>query len=263
MTEHVITAVDKGVLTLTLNRPDKKNALTDAMYKALADGIEQAERDPAIRVTLFRANGDAFTAGNDLADFAAAGNAPASGTETGLQRNVTRFLENLATAEKPLIAAVNGLAVGVGVTMLLHCDLAYAGESATFQMPFVNLGLIPEAGSTLLLPRLVGLQKAADLFLTGKKIGAAKAEAIGIVADVFADDALQAEALLRAQTLAARAPTAVKLTKALLKGDDRAAVLAQQKKEGAHFAAQLRSAEVKEAIAAFFEKRAPDFSKLS
>ncbi len=263
MTDHVITAADKGVLTLTLNRPEKKNALTDGMYKALADGIERAERDPAIRVVLFRANGDAFTAGNDLADFAAAGNAPANASDGGLQSNVTRFLQNLATAEKPLIAAVNGLAVGVGVTMLLHCDLAYAGESATFQMPFVNLGLIPEAGSTLLLPRLVGLQKAADLFLTGKKIGAAKAEAIGIVADVFPDAELQAEALARAETLAAKAPTAVRLTKALLKSDDRAAVLAQQKKEGAHFAAQLRSAEVKEAISAFFEKRAPDFSKLS
>lgn len=262
MTEHVITAVEKGVLTLTLNRPEKKNALTAAMYGALADGLERAEQDPSIRVTLIRANGDAFTAGNDLADFAAAGSTPVE-TQSNEKPHVTRFLENLAIAEKPIVAAVNGLAVGVGVTMLLHCDLVYAGASATFQMPFVNLGLLPEAGSTLLLPRLVGLQKANDLVLTGKKIGAEKAEAMGLVAEVLPDAALQAEALARAEALAAKAPTAVKLTKALLKGDDRPAVLAQQKKEGAHFAAQLRSAEVKEAISAFFEKRAPDFSKFS
>ncbi len=262
MTDHVLTAVDKGVLTLTLNRPDKKNALTAAMYGALADGIERAESDPSIRVTLFRANGDAFTAGNDLTDFAAAGAAPVA-APSNEKPHVTRFLENLASAEKPLVAAVNGLAVGVGVTMLLHCDLVYAGAAATFQMPFVNLGLVPEAGSTLLMPRLIGLQKAADLFLTGRKIGAEKAEALGLVAEVFADATLQADALARAEALAAKAPNAVRITKALLKGDDRALVLAQQKKEGAQFATQLRSAEVKEAIAAFFEKRPPDFSKLS
>lgn len=262
MTDHVLTAVDKGVLTLTLNRPDKKNALTAAMYGALADGIERAESDPSIRVTLFRANGDAFTAGNDLADFAAAGATPVA-APSNEKPHVTRFLENLASAEKPLVAAVNGLAVGVGVTMLLHCDLVYAGAAATFQMPFVNLGLVPEAGSTLLMPRLIGLQKAADLFLTGRKIGAEKAEALGLVAEVFADAALQTEALARAEALAAKAPNAVRITKALLKGDDRVLVLAQQKKEGTQFATQLRSAEVKEAIAAFFEKRPPDFSKLS
>lgn len=261
MTDHVLAATDKGVQTLTLNRPDKKNALTAAMYGALADGLERAERDASIRVTLIRANGDAFTAGNDLADFAAAGATPVD-RQPDEKPHVTRFLENLATAEKPLIAAVNGLAVGVGVTMLLHCDLVYAGEAATFQMPFVNLGLVPEAGSTLLLPRLVGMQKAADLFLTGKKIDAARAEALGLIAEVFPDASLQAEALARAEALAAKAPNAVRLTKALLRGEDRGAVLARQKKEGADFANQLRSAEVKEAISAFFEKRAPDFSKL-
>lgn len=261
MTDHVIVTFEDGVQTLTLNRPDKKNALTPEMYAALADGIERAETDPQIRVTLFQANGDAFTAGNDLGDFAKAGTAPV--TQSNEKTPVARFLENLATAEKPLIASVNGLAVGVGVTMLLHCDLVYAGASSTYQMPFVNLGLVPEAGSTLLLPRLVGLQKAADLFLTGKKISAEKAEAMGIVAEVFADADLRTEALARAKTLASKAPNAVKITKALLKGDDRKAVLDQQRKEGEHFGTQLRSAEVKEAISAFFEKRPADFSKLS
>jgi enoyl-CoA hydratase/carnithine racemase len=261
MTEHVIVSLEKGVQTLTLNRPDKKNALTPEMYGALADGIERAERDPNIRVTLITATGDAFTAGNDLADFAKAGATPVD-AKPETKPHVTRFLENIAAAEKPLIAAVNGLAVGVGVTMLLHCDLVYAGASATFQMPFVNLGLVPEAGSTLLLPRLVGMQKATDLFLTGKKIGAEKAEALGIAAEVFPDNALPGEALARAQALAAKAPNAVRITKALLKGKDRALVAAQSQAEAAHFGAQLRSAEVKEAISAFFEKRPADFSKL-
>lgn len=260
MTDHVQTSIDKGVLTITLNRPDKKNALTEAMYAALADGLEQAANTPSIRAVLLSANGDAFTAGNDLSDFAAAGNKPA-GNEAG-ERPVGRFLRLIATAEKPIIAAVNGLAVGVGVTMLLHCDLVYAGESATFQMPFVNLGLIPEAGSTLLLPRMIGAQKAGELFLTGKKIGAAKAEQMGIVADVFPDAELQARARGIAQEIAAKAPTAIKLTKQLLRGgENHAEVAARMAEEGAHFGAQLRSAEVKEAISAFFEKRQPDFSK--
>jgi enoyl-CoA hydratase/carnithine racemase len=261
MTEHVLVTLEGGVQTLTLNRPDKKNALTSEMYGALADGIERADRDPAIRVTLITATGDAFTAGNDLGDFAKAGSTPAEDAPK-TKPNVTRFLEALAEAEKPLVAAVNGLAVGVGVTMLLHCDLVYAGANATFQMPFVNLGLVPEAGSTYLLPRLIGMQKAADLFLTGKKIGAEKAEAMGLVADVFPDNALSEEALQRARALAAKAPNAVRITKALLKAKDRPLVAEAREQEGRHFAAQLRSAEVKEAISAFFEKRAPDFSKL-
>lgn len=262
MTDHVLVTLENGVQTLTLNRPEKKNALTPEMYGALADGIERAERDPKILVTLITAAGDAFTAGNDLGDFAKAGATPAD-DKPATKPHVTRFLENIAEAEKPIVAAVNGLAVGVGVTMLLHCDLVYAGASATFQMPFVNLGLVPEAGSTFLLQRLIGIQKAADLFLTGKKIGAEKAEALGLVAEVFPDNALPGEALARAQALAAKAPNAVRITKALLKGKDRARVAEAREAEAKHFGAQLRSAEVKEAISAFFEKRAPDFSKLS
>lgn len=260
MSDHVLTSIDKGVLTITLNRPDKKNALTEAMYAAVGDGLQQAAETPSIRAVLITANGDAFTAGNDLGDFAAAGNRPAD--DGSVERPVARFLRLIATAEKPIIAAVNGLAVGVGVTMLLHCDLVYAGESATFQMPFVNLGLIPEAGSTLLLPRMIGVQKAGELFLTGKKIGAAKAEQVGIVADVFPDAELQGRARGIAQEIAAKAPTAIKLTKQLLRGGaNHTEVATRMAEEGAHFGAQLRSAEVKEAISAFFEKRQPDFSR--
>lgn len=262
MTDHVLVSVEDGVQIVTMNRPDKKNALTAEMYKVLADAIEVADRTPEIRVTLYTGSGGSFTAGNDLGDFAKAGTAPVDEKPTE-KTHVQRFLENLANAKKPIVASVNGLAVGVGVTMLLHCDLVYAGASATFQMPFVNLGLVPEAGSTFLLQRQIGIQKAADLFLTGKKLGAEKAEAIGLVADVFPDNELPIEALARAKALAAKAPNAVRATKALLKDNDRDRVGEARESEGRIFAAQLRSDEVKEAIGAFFEKRAPDFSKFS
>lgn len=203
MTEQVLVALEQGVQILTLNRPSKKNALTEEMYGALADGLERADRDPAIRVTLITATSGAFTAGNDMGDFAKAGSTPVENTAAE-PSHVARFIQGLREVEKPIVAAVNGLSVGIGVTMLLHCDLVYAAASATFQMPFVKLGLVPEAGSTLLLPRLIGLQKAADLFLTSKKIDARTAEALGLVAEVFADHALPAEALARAQALAAQ-----------------------------------------------------------
>ncbi|MEQ8592850.1 MAG: enoyl-CoA hydratase [Parvibaculum sp.] len=260
MTDHVLVTIEDGVQIVTINRPDKKNALTAEMYKVLADAIETADADPKIRVTYYTGTGDSFTAGNDLADFAKAGTTPVD-EQPKEKPHVTRFLENLANAEKPVVAAVNGLAVGVGVTMLLHCDLVYAGASATFQMPFVNLGLVPEAGSSFLLQRQIGIQKAADLFLTGKKIGAEKAEAIGLVADVFPDNELTVEALARAKALAAKAPNAVRATKALLKDNDRPRVGEAREAEARVFGAQLRSDEVKEAISAFFDKRAPDFSK--
>jgi len=260
MTDHVLVTVEDGVQIVTINRPDKKNALTAEMYKVLADAIEIADADPKIRVTYYTGTGGSFTAGNDLGDFAKAGATPVD-EKPAEKPHVTRFLENLAEAKKPVVAAVNGLAVGVGVTMLLHCDLVYAGTSATFQMPFVNLGLVPEAGSTFLLQRQIGIQKAADLFLTGKKIDAAKAEAIGLVADVFPDNELPVEALQRAKALAAKAPNAVRATKALLKDNDRPRVGEAREAEGRVFASQLRTDEVKEAISAFFETRTPDFSK--
>lgn len=262
MTEQVLVALEQGVQILTLNRPSKKNALTEEMYGALADGLERADRDPAIRVTLITATSGAFTAGNDMGDFAKAGSTPVENTAAE-PSHVARFIQGLREVEKPIVAAVNGLSVGIGVTMLLHCDLVYAAASATFQMPFVKLGLVPEAGSTLLLPRLIGLQKAADLFLTSKKIDARTAEALGLVAEVFADHALPAEALARAQALAAQPPNAVKIVKALLRRGDRDHVAAQADAENIHFASQLRTAEVKEAVSAFLEKRPADFSKVA
>lgn len=251
----VTTALDAGVLSIIMNRPDKKNALTHAMYAAMADALEQAERDAAIRVALITGAGDAFTAGNDLGDFMSA---PPQGADAP----VFRFLRAIASASKPVIAAVNGLAVGVGTTMLLHCDLVYAARSATFTAPFVNLALVPEAASSLLLPQRIGHAKAAELFLLGAKLDAAGAEAAGLVAAVFDDAALLAEATSRAKALAAKAPNAVRLTKALMKRQPEP-VAERMAEEARHFGAQLTSPEVREAITAFMQKRAPDFSSFS
>src|SRR5665647_96490 len=160
-TDLIQSELSEGILTLCINRPDKKNALNLAMYQALADGLREADRVDAVRAILIRGGEACFTSGNDLADFLEA-------PQTGPESPVMQFLIAISEARKPIVAAVNGVAVGVGVTMLLHCDLVYAGRGATFQMPFVNLGLCPEAGSTLLLPRIMGHQRAAELLLLGE-----------------------------------------------------------------------------------------------
>lgn len=248
----ILTSRADGILTITFNRPDKKNALTSAMYATLADALEAAETDNAVRVILFTGNGGAFTAGNDLQDFL---NNPPEGDNTP----VFRFLRAISLASKPMIAAVSGVAVGVGTTMLLHCDLVYAAENAKLSLPFVNLALVPEAASSLLLPRMVGHHRAAELFLLGEPFTAAAAKEYGIVNAVFAEDRLLDEATAVARKIAAKPPTAVKLTKQLLrqtKGD----VAGQMAAEGAHFRAQLKSAEAREAMTAFFEKRPPKFA---
>ena len=251
----VTTTLEAGVLSIVMNRPEKKNALTHAMYAAMADALERAERDAAIRVSLITGSGDAFTAGNDLGDFMSA---PPQGGDAP----VFRFLRAISSARKPVVAAVNGLAVGVGTTMLLHCDLVYAARSATFTAPFVNLALVPEAASSLLLPQRIGHAKAAELFLLGAKLDAAQAEAAGLVAAVFDDATLLTEATTRAKALAAKAPNAVRMTKELMKRQPEP-VDARMAEEARHFGAQLASPEVREAITAFMQKRAPDFSKTS
>lgn len=258
MSEHIIAKRDGAILRLGFNRPDKKNAITTGMYAALADGLAEAQEDAAIRAVLFEANGDYFTSGNDVGDFMS-GAAMESDAAGG--RPVERFLRAIATAEKPLVAGVQGPAVGVGVTMLFHCDLVYASEAATFHTPFVDLALVPEASSSLLLPRIAGHARATEMLLLGEKIDAARAREFGFVNDVVAGGALEKTALGAARRLAEKAPEALRLTKQLMKGD-REEILARMKKEGAHFAAQLQSAEFREAGAAFLQKRKPDFSKL-
>jgi enoyl-CoA hydratase/carnithine racemase len=249
--EHVVAARDGAVLTITMSRPAKKNALTHAMYGAMADALGSAATDGSVRVILITGTGDAFTAGNDLGDFL---NAPPAGAEAP----VFRFLTALSTAEKPVVAAVNGLAVGIGTTMLLHCDLVYAARSAVFSAPFVNLALVPEAASSLLLPGRIGHAKAAELFLLGGRMDAKQAEASGLVTAVFDDGVLRTEAMDRARSLAAKAPSAVRATKMLMKRGEEP-IAERMRAEALQFAAQLKSAELREAIKAFTEKRAPDF----
>ena len=251
MSDTILVVPDNHVLTLTLNRPDKKNALTHAMYDRLASEIAAAQTNDAIRCVVITGTGDMFTSGNDLMDFR---NSPPLGQDTP----VSRFLSAISTAEKPLIAAVNGLAVGVGLTMLLHCDLVIASETAGFKAPFVDLALVPEAASSLLLPQRVGHAWANDIFLTGRTVTAEEALRLGIVSRIVAQDALAGETASLAAALSAKAPAAVKATKSLMKSANDQ-VPARMAEESALFVRQLQSAEFMEAVNAFMEKRPPKF----
>ena len=252
MTDHVRTEAADGVLRLTLARPEKKNALTRAMYEALTAALDAAAADPAVRVVLLHGEGGSFTAGNDLADFV-------QHPPTGEDSPVFRFLLAAATFPKPLVAAVEGHAVGIGTTVLLHCDLAWAAPSARFSLPFVNLGLVPEAASSLLLPAAVGPKRAAELLLFGEPFGAEEAARMGLVNGVV-DDPL-GHALARARALAQKPPAALRLTRALLRRPHAEAVAATLSEEGRLFVERLAGPEAQEALAAFVEKRPPDFSR--
>ena len=254
--ELIKSGLQDGVLTLQFNRPEKKNALNLAMYGALAEELLRADGDDAVRVIMLTGNPECFTSGNDLADFLTS---PPSGGDSP----VFRFLQAISTARKPLVAAVSGLAVGVGVTMLLHCELVFAATGATFQMPFVNLGLCPEAGSTLLLPRMMGHQRAAELLLLGEAFGAEVAREVGIVNQICPDAELLATARARALQLAAQPAAAVRLAKALLKRECATAVQETILEEGRLFMERLKSPEAAEALLAFMERRKPDFSRFA
>jgi enoyl-CoA hydratase/carnithine racemase len=243
------------ILRIAINRPEKMNALTAAMYDALAGAIECADGDPDIRVILIQGAGGCFTSGNDLHDFV-------STPPVGEDSPVFRFLQAISGAQKPIIAAVLGPADGVGTTMLLHCDLVYAGECARHELPFVNLGLCPEAAVSLLLPQLAGHQRAAELLLLGEPFSAERAREIGLVNAVFADNEVLQQAWAMARKLAQKPPASVRLTKALLKGAGRRAVAETIAVEARHFLQRLSSLEAQEAFAAFFERRRPDFTRL-
>lgn len=253
-TELIKIEQSDGILTLRINRPDKKNALNLGMYQALADGLKAADGDDSVRVILISGSDDCFTSGNDLADFLTA-------PPTGPESPVMQFLFAVSEARKPIVAAVNGLAVGVGVTMLLHCDLVYVGKSAIFQMPFVNLGLCPEAGSTLLLPRIMGHQRAAELLLLGELFTADKACSLGIVTEVCPDGDVFATARNKALQLAAQPAAAVRLAKDLLKRDYAVPLRETIVEEGKQFISRLKSPEAAEALQAFMQRRKPDFTK--
>jgi enoyl-CoA hydratase/carnithine racemase len=262
MTEHVTIDKRDGVLTLTLNRPEKKNALTPAMYAAVGDAIDNAPDDPDVRCILIQAEGDMFTAGNDLADFAAAnrGEGARSGQEgAGERRGGSALITALARATTPIVAAVEGRAVGVGVTMLLHCDLVFIAEDALLTTPFVNLALVPEAASSILLPARIGHARAFAMFVLGEAVSGRQAADWGIANLALPRGEVRVRARAAAEAIAAKPPSAVVITKALMRESER--YLARIAEEGGHFTSQLKTPEAKEAFAAFAEKRAPDFAK--
>jgi enoyl-CoA hydratase/carnithine racemase len=251
---NILIQRDDAILRIGLHRPDKKNALTAAMYLAIADALNAADVDAAVRVILLHGSEDAFTAGNDINDFLTN---PPRGNDTG----VARFLRAIADTKKPLVAAVAGPAVGVGTTMLLHCDLVYAADSAKFSLPFVNLGLCPEGASSYLLPLIAGYQRAAKLLLLGEPFDATTAHELGLVTEVVAPGALMSTASSVARKIAALPPSAVRTTKALMKRGLRQGIDEQMAEEARQFIQRLDSPEAKEAFSAFLEKRRPDFSK--
>jgi enoyl-CoA hydratase/carnithine racemase len=255
VTDHVVVSQAARALRIQINRPEKKNALTRAMYSALAEAIERADADSTVRVITLTGVADVFTSGNDLKDFLDA-------EERGPDDPVLRFLSAIANARKPLIAGVNGLAVGIGVTLLLHCDLVYAAEGAVFQLPFVNLGLVPEAASSLLLPRRVGHHRAAELLFLGSRFDVHAALQLGLVNAIHPRELLEQLVAEKAGALADKPPQALRLTKELLKGERyRSEVAAQMEEERVRFEHQLNSPEAREAMSAFLEKRTPDFSR--
>ena len=253
MAEHIVVSVQDRILTLRLDRPEKKNALTQGMYLGMIDALKQADADPDVRLVLITGTQDCFTAGNDLADFANA--------KPGETSPAILYLQMLAAAQKPVVAAVGGVAVGIGTTMLLHCDLVYAASDARFQLPFVNLGLCPEAASSVLLPGLMGHRRAAELLFFGEPFTAAIAHDLGIVNAVVSGDELLATATAKARQLAEKPPAALRTTKALLKRGTTGAIADGMARETEQFAALLQGPEAREAMMAFMQRRKPDFSK--
>ena len=251
MTEHVLIRKQEQVLKITLARPERRNAITIAMYTALAEAIESAAHDENVRVITLEGQGQDFAAGNDLEDFLAA--APRMSDEIP----VWRLLRALATCETPIVAAVHGNCVGIGTTMLLHCDLVVADETARFSMPFVDLGLVPEAASSLLFPRLAGRRNAARYLLLAEAFGVEEARSIGLVSHVAAPGTLGSELDRLVSALLAKPPEALRQTQRLLRYEMSGEILERMKIEGSLFAERLNSSEVKQAISAFFEQRRP------
>lgn len=248
MTDAILLKRERGLLTLRFNRPDKKNALTRAMYSQLAEALEQADSDPQINAVLITGSNECFTAGNDIADFL-------EQPPSSLESPVFRFMRSLLECRKPVIAAVAGPAVGIGTTLLLHCDLVYISAQAKLRMPFVNLGLCPEFGSSLILPRLLGQAKAAELLLLGEGFNGEQAAAWGIATAALPNGAA---ASAKAREMALRfeqlAPDAVQISKQLMKAPDREQMRKAIEEEGALFIQRLHSPEAIAALSGFINK---------
>lgn len=257
MSEHIITELKNGVFHIIFNREEKRNALTRAMYAGIAEGIDDAEKDPNARVILIYGNGKCFCAGNDLKDFQ---DLEWSSRST---RPALSWTDMILSAKKPIIAAVHGYAIGVGVTMLLHFDLVYASENCRFQFPFVNLGLVPEFGSTFNLPALIGYQRAAELFFFGDWFTVEEAEKMGMINKIFSESKWKEEAIKLAENLAEKPPRALRKTKELIKKYYLNNLGKLMPEEGAEFVRSQQSPEAQEAFKAFFERRKPDFSKFT
>jgi enoyl-CoA hydratase/carnithine racemase len=251
----ILVHAEGGVMTITLNRLSRKNSITSAMYALMRDAIARARDDAAIRVVVFQGHETVFCAGNDIGDFQ---NAPPAGEESP----VFGFLSGIATFPKPLLASVCGPAVGIGTTMLLHCDLVYAGDNAAFSLPFVNLGLCPEAASSLLIPQMFGYHRAAEALLLGEPFMAEAALEVGLVNRVLPPTEASNYAQSIARKLAAKPISSLVETKRLMKKGQQQAVLQQMVEEGASFGRMLREPAAKEAFTAFMEKRRPDFSRI-
>ncbi len=252
--DQILTEKRDRILRIEFNRPDKKNAITKAMYQAMADAIADAGQDSAVRVVLFHGKPDAYTAGNDLQDFLA--DPPDDENAPGF-----RFLRGISAFPKPIVAAVSGLAVGIGTTMLLHCDLVYAAPGTRFSLPFVNLALCPEGGSSYLLTRLAGYQRAAEMLLLGEPFTAETAREIGLVNAIVPGESLLESAWAAASKLAAKPAASVRATKALMKESYASGTAYALASEGRVFVLRLSSPEAKEAFSAFLEKRKPDFGR--
>ena len=252
----IITERSGSILRVQLNRPAKKNAMTMSMYVTLADILNDAAKDEQVHVVLWHGAGDSFCAGNDVEDFLK--NPPGPG-----ESPQARLMTALINFDKPIVAAVHGAAIGGGTTMLTHCDFVYAGESAKFQMPFIDLALVPEFGSSCTVPARIGYLRAAELILMGLSFDAKRAAELGLVTQVVPNEKLLAIATETAEKLAAKPPRALQACKRLMRRSTREELERAIKLENEEFSTRVRSAEAKEAFTAFLEKRAPDFTKVS
>jgi enoyl-CoA hydratase/carnithine racemase len=251
----ILTEQSGGILRIQFNRPTKKNAMTSAMYVVLADILNVAASDNDIRVVLWHGAGDSFCAGNDLEDFL--NNPPGPGDIPQ-----ARLMSALINFDKPIVAAVHGAAIGGGATMLTHCDFVYAGENASFQLPFINLALVPEFGTTASLPARLGHARAAELIMLGQLFSATKAATLGLVTRVVPDQEVLATAADIARQLGDKPPSALQASKRLMKRPFRAALEDAMKLENEEYTARLHSPDTKEAITAVLEKRPPDFTRV-
>jgi enoyl-CoA hydratase/carnithine racemase len=248
VTDHIIVERQDAVQIIRMNRPDKKNALTRAMYAKMSAALAEGDADPAVRVHVFLGVPGAFSAGNDLADFLVI----ATGGESG--NEVWDFLMALAKAEKPMVSGVDGVAVGIGTTLNLHCDLTFATPRTLFRTPFVDLGLVPEAGSSLIAPQLLGRQGAFALLGLGEGFSAERAKAAGLIHEVVAEDALESAVLAAANGIADKPPQALKIARDLMR-EPREALIARIKVEAEHFRERLTSEEARAALTAFMTRK--------